>query len=57
MLLALMSYFNRLFQKIQPEYGSELESYIVSKNPQNTYDVEYWTSQYDKKQNERRWMV
>lgn len=30
-------------------YGSALERYIVSKNPQTTYEVEYWTRQYDNK--------
>lgn len=38
-------------------YGTELEQFIVSKNPQSTYDVEYWTNQYDKKQTEKGWMV
>ena len=34
-------------------YGSSLERYIVSKNPQSTYDVEYWTRRFDEKMSNR----
>lgn len=27
-------------------YGSEVEQYIISKNPKNASDVEYWLQQY-----------
>jgi hypothetical protein len=30
-------------------YGSELEQYIVDKNPQSIYDVERLAKEYDKK--------
>ena len=30
-------------------YGNELEDYIISKNPQSIYEVEYWTQEFDKK--------
>ena len=57
MLLAIITYIKDLFKKVDAPYGSELETYIVSKNPQSTYDVEYWTNQFDKKQNEKGWLV
>lgn len=55
MLNQLAAYFTKMFDSFQqPQtYQSELERYIVSKNPQTTHDVDYWTKQYDKKQNER----
>ena len=31
----------------QSTYGSELEQYIVSKNPQDTADIERLTKEYD----------
>ncbi len=31
----------------QSTYGSELEEYIVSKNPQDTADIERLTKEYD----------
>ena len=34
-------------------YGSALETYIVSKNPQNTSDVEYWTRRFDERMSNR----
>ena len=30
-----------------PTYGSRLEEYIISKNPQDTADVERLTKEYD----------
>ena len=30
-------------------YGEELEEFIISKNPTTSYDVDYWTRQYDAK--------
>lgn len=41
---------------IQSSYKSELEKYIISKNPQTVYDVDYWTTQYDRKQARRNWL-
>lgn len=55
MLNQLAAYFNQMvtgFEK-STSYGSDLEKYIISKNPQNTYEVEYWTNQFDKIQNEQ----
>jgi hypothetical protein len=33
-------------------YGSRLEEYIVSNNPQSTYDVERLATEYNKKNSE-----
>ena len=54
----IIAYIQKMFDKFSSPnpYGTELEQYIASKNPQSTYDVEYWTNQYDKKQNERTWV-
>jgi hypothetical protein len=58
MLTQLKKYFTNLFDaQGQTTYGSELEQFIVSKHPQSTYDVEYWTAQFDKKQNEKGWIL
>jgi len=32
---------------------SELEKYIISKNPQSIFDVEYWTNEFDKRGSRR----
>jgi hypothetical protein len=42
--------------KISSSYKSELEKYIISKNPQSVSDIEYWTTQYDRKQARRNWL-
>lgn len=55
----MIGYIQKMFTQAEgPQtYGSELEAYIVSKNPQSTYDVEYWTNQYDKKQSQQGWTL
>lgn len=40
---ALMSLFN------PTSYGSELEKYIVNRNPQSVYDVEKYTIEFQQK--------
>ena len=37
-----------VFKQIHTNHalGSDLESYILSKNPKNAGDVEYWTQHY-----------
>lgn len=59
MTIPIIARIQKMFERItEPNnYGTELETYIVSKNPQSTYDVEYWTNQYDKKQNEKGWSL
>jgi hypothetical protein len=42
------------FQK-PTTYGSELEEYITSKNPQNTADVEMLMRQYN--QHQKGWLL
>lgn len=51
----LITYIKELVQRVEePQtYGSALEAYIVSKNPQSTYDVEYWTRQFDERVSNR----
>ena len=57
--MSIIAYIQKMFERAEKPttYGSELESYIVSKNPQSTYDVEYWTNQFDKKQSEKGWLI
>lgn len=35
----------------QYSYGSDIERYILSKNPQTLADVEYWQQKYHSKEN------
>ena len=40
--------FDKLMNFLRPDPKlSELEEYIMSKNPQTCEDVEYWTRMYD----------
>jgi hypothetical protein len=40
--------FDKLMELLRPsEKFSDLEEYILSKNPQTCEDVEYWTRMYD----------
>lgn len=50
LLTAIIARIQKMFEQAEKPatYGSELEAYIVSKNPQSTYDVEFWTKQFDK---------
>jgi hypothetical protein len=45
----ITQYIINVFRKTSDSetYGSSLEAYIISKNPQSTYDIEYLTKQYD----------
>lgn len=53
MLLQMLTYIPKLFNQSQKTtYGSELERYIVARNPQSTYDVERLTQEFDKKNSE-----
>lgn len=45
----------RQFDKPQT-YGSALEYYIVSKNPQNAGDIDRLTREFERKQDEFVWM-
>jgi hypothetical protein len=35
-------------------YGEELETFVVSHNPSTSADVEYWITQYDRRQQRAR---
>lgn len=50
MLNAITEYIQKIYQSIdRPQtYSSALEAYIVSKNPQSTHDVEYWTQEFNR---------
>jgi len=43
----IVNFIYKLFSKTEKTYGSDLERYITSKNPQSTYDVEYWARRFD----------
>jgi hypothetical protein len=53
MLNIITGYIQKMYQSVEkPQtYSSALEAYIVSKNPQNTHDVEYWTQEFDRNRN------
>jgi len=50
MLKTIIAKISVLFQpkSYPPIHQSELEQYIISKNPQSIFDVEYWTHEFDK---------
>lgn len=56
MIKKIISYIQKMFASAnKPQtYGSELEAYIVSKNPTSTHDVEYHARQFDQKMASRR---
>jgi hypothetical protein len=57
MLKKLAEYFNNLFSThVQATYGSELERYIVSKNPGSVAEIDHWTKQFDQNQTQRGWL-
>lgn len=53
MLNMITGYIQKMYQSVEkPQtYSSALETYIVSKNPQTTCDVEYWTQEFDRNRN------
>jgi hypothetical protein len=56
-MLSIIAYFNGLFKRVDKNstYGSELEQYIVSKNPGSVAEIEFWTTQYDRNVTKRNW--
>ncbi len=50
LLTHMIAYITGIYKRVEKPstYGSELEQYITSKSPQSTYDVDYWTRQFDK---------
>lgn len=58
LLTSMIAYLAEQIKRVEPPqttYGSELEQYIVSKNPQSVAEVEFWTEQYDRKSTQRSW--
>lgn len=45
-LMYILQEFCKLLQKKQPSLGSDLESYIISKDPKNIADIEYWQQKW-----------
>jgi hypothetical protein len=58
MLSLIAAYVHRLIGPIEMKpkqtYGSELERYIMSHNPQSNHDVERLTRQFDKQLSQGR---
>lgn len=48
---ALKSLIAKINAFLNPPYQSEVERYLLSKNPQSPGDVDFWLAEYD---NERR---
>jgi len=59
MLNQIIQYFQKMFGSFEkPQtYSSELEAYIVRHCPQNTYDVERLTRQFDLQQSHKAWLL
>jgi hypothetical protein len=59
MLNTMIEYIQKMYNDVKKPvtYGSELETYIVSKNPQNTYDVEAFARDYDYKNKTQGWSI
>jgi hypothetical protein len=59
MLNTMIGYIQKMYNDVKKPvtYGTELETYIVSKNPQNTYDVEAFARDYDYKNKTQRWSI
>ena len=59
MLNTMIEYIQKIYNDVKKPvtYGSELETYIVSKNPQNTYDVEAFARDYDYKNKTQGWSI
>jgi hypothetical protein len=57
LISTIIAYFAELFKRVDKPgtYGSELEQYIVSKNPGSVAEIEFWTTQYDRNTTKRGW--
>ncbi len=55
----MIGYIQKMYNDVKKPvtYGTELETYIVSKNPQNTYDVEAFARDYDYKNKTQGWSI
>jgi hypothetical protein len=59
MLNTMIEYIQKIYDDISKPvtYGTELEAYIVSKNPQNTYDVEAFARDFESKNKTQGWTL
>ncbi len=55
----MIGYIQKMYDDVKKPvtYGTELEAYIVSKNPQNTYDVEAFAREYEDKNKTQGWTL
>ena len=51
----LLTLFTLLGSFVQETYGSDLEKYIVSNNPQHVGDVERLTTEYNQRTSKKEW--
>ena len=53
--MQLLQWIKSLFSG--QSYQDSLDSYISSKSPRSTAEVEYWQREYDKRQTTQGWVV
>ena len=52
----MLQFFKRLINRITAnDYQQNIESYVASKHPKSTVEVEYWIQQYH--YNRDRWFI
>ena len=58
LISTIIAYIARQFKQVEKPvtYGSELERYIVSKNPQSVAEIDHWTKQFDHTRNSKGWL-
>ncbi len=58
-LTNMIAYFTKICKQVEtPQtYGSELEQYIVSKNPTSAAEIDHWTRQFDRNQSQKGWTL
>lgn len=47
MVNQLKNFLKKIFSEFT--YNEKLENYILSKNPQNICDIEYWTTEFNRR--------
>lgn len=56
MINQLISHIRKMLSLTKNEYGTELERYILSKRPTSIEEIEFYTTQYDRRLTENvRW--
>ena len=58
LISSIIAYIARQFNLVEETgtYGTELEKFIVSKNPQSTADIEHWAQQFNHARNTKGWL-